>query len=134
MPFASTIGKIASGGWKTTTFAARQSFGLLKTASKVGMSASQVGMFAFRHPYMTLGAVGTGAYLSSDLYKSPYSSPSLDRVSMNTRFNDEQMAANALNEAGIAPMGSIVSGATVRNQKLMESTNGLTQGLWRSRH
>ena len=41
---------------------------------------------------------------------------------------------DSLNQAGIAPMGGLVSGAAIRNQRLMESTHGLGFGLHRSRH
>jgi hypothetical protein len=138
------IGKAASAGLKATSFAARAgksaAIGTAKTApwavSGATRLAFQTGKFALRHPYMTAGAVGAGAYLATET--SPYESPSLsgrlDNTRLSASFNEEQMAAEALNESGIAPMGGIVSGASIRNQRLMESTYGLTQGMWRSRH
>ena len=142
---APTLKKIASGGFKTASFAARQGIapitkGAARTMPWAVGSASKLafktGKFALRHPYMTAGAIGAGAYLATE--KSPYESPSmtgkLDGVRLSARFNEEQMAADALNQSGVAPMGGIVSGAAMRNQRLMESTYGLTQGLHRSRH
>jgi hypothetical protein len=140
-----TIGKIASTGLKASSFAARK--GLLPTVktiathtpsliSSVAKTGHTVGAFALRHPYMTMAGLGTGAYLATN--KSPYDSPSLEGrlegVRLSASFNEEQAAAQALNEAGVAPMGGIISGAAMRNQRLMESTVGLTQGLWSSRH
>ncbi|RKZ06470.1 hypothetical protein DRQ25_13830 [Candidatus Fermentibacteria bacterium] len=134
-------GTRAGGLWGATKFAARKgvwpaakgargpAWDMAKMATK---GAFNVGLFAVRHPYLTMGTIGTGAYLATDT--SPYDSPSLSGANLKTNFNEEQIAARALNESGIAPMGGITSGASIRNQRLMESTYGLTQGLHRSRH
>lgn len=115
---------------------ARPGIKFAKFAGPLGWSATKTGWgaakFAIRHPYMTAGAVGTGAYLAT--HKSPYESPSLSGVTMRSKFDEEQMAVQSLQESGVAPMGGLVSGAAVRNQKLMESTRGLVQGLHASRH
>jgi hypothetical protein len=138
---APAIGKVGAAGWRATKFAARRGLwpaakgGTPMVTRAMGSAADlalRAGQFAIRHPYMTLGAIGAGAYLATDT--SPYESPSLSGVRMNSRFNEEQLAAEALNESGVASMGGIVSGAAIRNQRLMESTYGLTQGLHRSRH
>jgi len=90
---------------------------------------------AIRHPYATMGAVGAvgaGAYYLSD--SSPYQSPTDTNAAVMRMDINSEMAAIEAMESGIAPMGSMVSGAVLRNQRLMESTMGLTQGLHRSRH
>lgn len=142
---APTIGKAASTGLRVSSFAARR--GILPTVksiathtpsliSSIAKTGLTVGAFALRHPYMTMAGLGTGAYLATN--KSPYDSPSiegrLEGVRLSASFNEEQIAAQALNEAGVAPMGGIVSGAAIRNQRLMESTVGLGFGLHSSRH
>ena len=137
--------KIASGGFKAASFGLRKGIlpfarETLKTApwatKGIGSLAFKTGRFALRHPYMTAGAIGTGYFLTTE--KSPYQIPSLtgqlEGVRLSSRFNEEQMAADALNESGIAPMGGIVSGAAIRNQRLMQSTQGLNFGLHRMRH
>jgi hypothetical protein len=146
---APAIGKLASGGFKAASFAARKIAwpiakgfggggikalpGLTSFTAKTAYSAVK---FAAHHPYITAGAVGAGAYLATQTspYESPTMSGSLEGINLSSSFNQEQMAAESLNESGIAPMGGITSGAAVRNQRLMESTMGLTQGLWKSRH
>lgn len=133
---------------KTASFAARKgasaAWGVGKITAQMapwamkgtGSLAFKAGRFALRHPYMTAGAIGTGYYLATQ--SSPYLSPSLsgqlEGVRLSSRFNEEQMAANALNESSVAPMGGIVSGAAIRNQRLMQSTQGLNFGLHRMRH
>ena len=137
--------KVASGGFRTASFAVRKGLiplarGTLKTTpwavGSAARTAFKAGSFALRHPYMTAGAIGTGYYLTTE--KSPYESPSLsgqlEGIRLSSRFNEEQMAADALNESGIAPMGGIVSGKAIRNQRLMESTRNLNFGLHRNRH
>jgi len=135
------LGKLGSAGWSVSKFAAKNiaKSMLIEGASTLPWAASSVakmswgiGKFAIRHPYMTLGAVGAGAYLTTQT--SPYESPSLSGVRMTSKFNEEQLAAQALQESGVAPMGGIVSGAAIRNQRMTESTQGLTFGLHRSRH
>jgi hypothetical protein len=122
-----TLG-VAAGGVGLGVKALWQSK-LLGTSAKLANAGAQ---FAVRHPYMTLGGAGTAAWLASDT--SPYDSPSLGGVRMQSRFRDEAEAMESL-DYGVSPMGgATASGAGIRNQRMMESTLGLTQGLHRSRH
>lgn len=125
--------KGAAAAWGASKMTAKMTPWAVKGA---GSLAFKFGNFALRHPYVTAGAIGAGYYLTTE--GSPYLSPSmsgkLEGVRLSSKFNEEQMAADALNESGVAPMGGIVSGAAVRNQRLMQSTFGLTQGLHRMRH
>lgn len=93
-----------------------------------------IGLFAIRHPYGTIGAIGAGAYLYNSS-GSPYSSPSLtsNLGQIKATMAQESLAYNNL-DMGIAPMGSRTPGSVIRNQRFNESTMGLVQGLWGGRH
>jgi len=141
---APLLGKTASLGFKTASFAVRKALipstvgvgrripPLIRPTLSLGMKSAR---FVMRHPYLTAGAVGAGVYLATN--KSPYDSPSEDATMssrMRTNLNEEQIAIESLSESGVAPMGGLVSGKAIRNQRLMQSTSGLVQGMWRSRH
>jgi hypothetical protein len=121
---------VGTVGWEAGKFGAKQAW--RKGPATAGM-AGRAGLFAVRHPYATLGVAGAGAYAALGPAATPYSSPSLSGVEMGLNINQEVAAAEAMN-TGIAPMGGITPGAVIRNQRLMESTVGLTQGLHKSRH
>jgi len=118
----------AKGAWKATKMAAHASPSL----ARFGM---QAGAFAIRHPYATAGTIGAGMFLSSGVGSTPNVSPSLgargEQMSMN--INREAAAVEAM-DTGVMPTGSLTPGSVVRNQRLMESTYGLVQGMHSSRH
>lgn len=73
-------------------------------ASKFALGAAK---FAFKHPIVAAGIVGGGALSTTDMMQSPYTSPGMSRMR---------------------------TGRSMRNQQMMQSTQGLVQGLHRSRH
>jgi len=133
MAFAGMLLRAGFGAaWGTAKLGARAGWGVTKQLPSIASAATNIGLFAVRHPYMTLGAVGAGMYLAGG-GASPYASPSLSGAHMSLNINQELAAAELMN-TGVAPMGGMIPGAVIRNQRLMESTNGLVQGLHRSRH
>jgi len=128
------FGSLIKGAWSTTKGITKNASWAAGSAAKTGWS---LGKFAYRHPYITAGAVGTGVYIanaSPSPYESPTQAGDLEGIRLSATFNQEQAAAQTMNESGIAPAGNITSGAAVRNQRLMESTMGLGFGLHRGRH
>ena len=122
MSFIKQLAKFGVDIGKTGLNVGKLSLGATATAAK----------FSIDHPYAALGIAGAGAYaILGD--KSPYSSPSLDGVNMNVSSGSEMEAYSNLN-TGVSPTGSLTPGISVRNQMMMDSTNGLTQALHRRRH
>jgi hypothetical protein len=105
----------------------------VKAVPSVARATTDIGLFAVRHPYLMAGMAGAGVYAAMGTPSSPHTSPTLAEAEMGLAINQEIAAAEAMN-AGIAPMGGVTPGAVIRNQRLMESTMGLTQGLHHSRH
>lgn len=140
MAFIESLVKMGlSATAKTGIFAAKMGLKGGWTAGKMGFQAApsiaRAGLgtaaFAIRHPYMTAGAIGGGMYLANNT--SPYESPSLEGKEMSMNMSQESQAVDLMS-SGVSPMGSLTSGAAVRNQRLMQSTQNLGFGLHQSRH
>ena len=112
-----------------------------RSASRMATGAGRVINFAARHPALTAGGIGAAymaggiadmvndkMYGQSVLENNPYQD--LTDARMGTNLRQEEGAANLLQQGGVAPMGGMVPA----RRMLMESTNGLVQGLHRSRH
>jgi len=126
---ASISGRVA---WNLGKFGAKTTW---KHGPGAVSFAANAGLFAVRHPYMTVGALGAGAYVATKDNVSPYDSLSLSSRGEEMSLNiDRELEATSAMNIGVAPMGGVTSGAVIRNQRLMESTMGLTQGLHHSRH
>ncbi len=110
------------------------------TKAGISSGATLAGM-AVNNPLTTLGIVG-GAYALNQTNKTPYDSEIADSVvnqpvteyshPNNSQSSEEEMLGRMNN--GISPMGGMMGGTQIRNQRLMQSTMGLTQGLHRGRH
>ena len=91
-----------------------------------------------RYPALALGTAGVGYFggkvllgmggEESILSDNPYGD--LTDTQMNTRLNQEMGAAALLQESSVMPMGR----TTPARRMLMNSTNGLVQGMHRGRH
>ena len=86
------------------------------------------------NPIKVAGTVGAGIALTS--VSSPYTSPnarSINNAAPSIQLSRERQQIENI-DSSIAPMRQVSSGAAVRNQRLMQSTYGLVQGLNRGRH
>lgn len=111
-------------------------------ASSIKYASKGVG-FAMKNPTTTLGIIG-GGYLLNEINKTPYGS-SIANSSINRAFVDnpdtginnailrENTMVGQMNN-GVSPMGEIGSGTQIRNQRMLQSTVGLTQSLHSRRH
>jgi hypothetical protein len=101
----------------------------------VGKIATRAVGFAARHPYLTAG-VAAGTYAAA-AYK-PMSSPTMSGVKVNTDYNRQLLAADDMTAGSGTVAGSPVGPAPVMmgryHRAMQRSTDGLVQGLHRSRH
>ncbi len=126
-------------GMKAMWGGAKAAPGMAKSAIDNG--ATLAGM-ALRNPLAAAGIIG-GAYALNQDNKTPYSSPLAqsfinqplhdDDSDMYNKMNRENMMIDQMSN-GISPMGSQSSGTQLRNQRMLASTVGLTQGLHNGRH
>ena len=87
--------------------------------------------FSMKHPYLTAGIAGAAAYTMLG-NKGPYSPPE-ENVQLRSTYNQELRTLEMMGN-GIAPQGGITSRTAIRNNSLMQSTYGLVQGMYSSRH
>ena len=126
---ASPLGKFARRAGKLGTGVAR------KEAGRYG----KIALFAFEHPVLTAGVVG-GAMVAGELSgftKDPFISPTLSGANINTKYNQQAIAAQELQTSMIAPVGAIGTAPQMlgnMHRTMMGSTQGLVQGLHRGRH
>lgn len=117
----------ASRAWNITDKTARVAGGMIN--------------FAARHPLLAVGAVAAPMaamsglemyqnemYGQSVLEDNPYTD--LTEVEMNTALNREAGAAEMVQQNAVMPMGRVMPARAM----LMNSTQGLVQGLHRGRH
>lgn len=124
---------------------ARMLGGMARNAPRAAKSAISGGGtlagMAIRYPMRTAGILG-GAYALHQTNKTPYDSEIADSVINQPISAYSNSNASVTNEegmiqqmsSGISPMGGVMSGTGIRNQRLMQSTMGLVQGLSRGRH
>ena len=115
-----------------------------------GIGAGKVALkgigFTIRHPQLVAGGVAAAA-LGPGLVMSTMGgqngvSPSLSGVNVNTSYNQQMIAAESMMMGGISPMGGVgtqqqfteMQQRRTQNQRMMNSTYGLTNGLHRGRH
>jgi hypothetical protein len=95
------------------------------------------GRFAVNHPYMLAGgALGGAAVMSYEgqgtgLHQS---SPTLEGAEMNTRYDQQAIAAQELGQMGAGLRGSYPMMSGPWNRAMQQSTHGLVQGLHMGRH
>lgn len=109
--------------------------GMTSGAVGAGGLAFRAGRFAFEHP-LAVGAIAGGTMLAANAAGMP-SSPTMSGVEMKANYNEQAMAAAELQMSGIAPMGMVGSAPQMMgeiNRAMMQSTQGLVQGLHRGRH
>jgi len=107
---------------------AKKGYQVSKFGIKGGMNLA---LFAAEHPIITVAGATLGVYALFG-NKAPYSSPSSD-VNLKASYNQEARALDRM-ETGIAPQGGLSTGIALRQNRLQQSTMGMVQGMWQSRH
>lgn len=110
--------------------------GTARVARAGGSAILSVAKAAYRNPRLTTygvaGIAGGAMTLNAiDNYRSR--SHILENSEMRTSMQQEMNMLDQMN-SGLAPMGGLVSGKSVRNRHLMDSTMGLVGGMHRGRH
>lgn len=136
--------KITSTG---IPFAFRAAGRSLKPGMGLAYNLAEKGMagvgWAMKHPGWAIsGAVGAYELFSNNT--TPYSSPSLEGIPTRglTNFSEGILSTREANEREqisrmtntVSNAGNLTSGTSIRNQRLMQSTFGLVQGLSANRH
>lgn len=136
-----------NGKFSGMPLAAKMAGSFAKTAPGMAASLFDNGMTAvgwsLRHPVMA-GSIAAGSYAAYQYNKTPYSSSlaqstvnqafvDVDNSGMYNKMNNENEMLQRMS-SGVSPMGLSSSGAQLRNQRMLQSTMGLTQGLHSGRH
>lgn len=135
-----SIGPFTAFGSSPMGFATRK-FG--KAGAKVGRGGgkyfSKAAMFALEHPIATGGIIGGGVIAGklSGVTEDPFISPTMTGVKVNTKYDQQAIAASELQASMISPIGAVGSAPQMMgnmHRTMMQSTGGLVQGLHRGRH
>lgn len=124
----------AALGYSPGAYAMR---GGLYSGGKGGGAAFRGGRFAFEHPFLVGGGIAAGyGALSIAHNKQPLASPTLEGAEVNTRYDEQAIAAEMM-RTGPAPTGMVGPSASMMgpyHRAMQGSTAGLVQGLHRGRH
>lgn len=105
----------------------------------LGKLVQKTAMFALEHPVATAGIIGAGALAgaATGFTEDPFVSPTLSGANVSTKYNQQAIAARELQMSMIAPVGAVGPAPQMlgnMQRKMMQSTDGLVQGLHRGRH
>lgn len=111
----------------------------VRAGGRIGKYAGKAALFAFEHPIMTAGIIGTGlaAGTAAGFTEDPFVSPTLTGANVNTEYDQQAIAAQELQASMIAPIGGVGTAPQMMgsmHRAMMGSTQGLVQGLHRGRH
>ncbi len=135
-----TLGPITLKEYQARSYA--HAFGQGLIGQSIAKGGTLLGM-SLNYPMLTAGVIG-GAYALNQTNKTPYDShlansvvnqpvSDVSRGVTNMKMAREAQMVSQMDNS-VAPTGIVGGGTSIRNQRLLESTMGLVQGIHRSRH
>lgn len=123
--------QVAKASWSA---AAGRMYGVGKRLGKAGLGLAS---FAIQHP-VGIAAAGAGIYgLAYATRVAGPGSPTLRGARVNTQYDRQAIAAAEMNAGVLAPsgmVGTMPQMARPMQEAMMQSTQGIVQGMHRGRH